>query len=337
METRDAAGRFTRPGLCTRSGLASSPDAGAGCHHRRMTPFAPPTAPIEVSEGIFAWVQHDGTWWINNAGFLVADTGVIAVDACSTEVRTRAFLDSIRAVTTRPVRTLVNTHHHGDHTFGNYLFEPATIVGHERVRDGIRGWGQPRTAPFWTDVEWGEIRLSPPMLTYTEGVDLWSGDLRCEVRHLGHRAHTDNDSIVWIPERRVLFTGDLAFNGGTPFLLQGSVTGARTTVDRLLALDPEVVVPGHGTVCGPEALEQCAAYLDFVLETAQAARAGGLTPLEAARDTDLGGFADLLDCERIVGNLHRAYADLDGRSDLDAVAALADMIAYNGGPLTTHA
>ena len=108
------------------------------------------------------------------------------------------------------------------------------------------------------------------MLTYTEGVDLWSDDLRCEVRHLGHRAHTDNDSIVWIPERRVLFTGDLAFNGGTPFLLQGSVTGARHTVERLRALEPEVVVPGHGEVCGVEVLEACAAYLDFVLDTARA-------------------------------------------------------------------
>ena len=302
-----------------------------------MTSFAPPTAPTEVSDGIFAWVQHDGSWWVNNAGFVVADGGVIAVDACSTEKRTRALLDGIRSVTTEPVRTLVNTHHHGDHTFGNYLFEPATIVGHERVRDGIRGWGRPRSAPFWTDVDWGDIRLAPPMLTYTEGVDLWAGDLRCAVRHLGRRAHTDNDSIVWIGDRRVLFTGDLAFNGGTPFLLQGSVTGARETVDLLLALEPETVVPGHGPVCGPEVLQDCAAYLDFVLDTARAAREAGLAPLAAARETGLGAFAHLLDEERIVGNLYRAYADLDGRTDVDLAAALADMITFHGGPLTTHA
>ena len=278
-----------------------------------MTLYGPPTQPLEVSDGIFAWVQHDGTWWINNAGFLVADSGVVAVDACSTEARTRALIEGIRTVTTQPVRTLVNTHHHGDHTFGNYLFEPATIVGHERVRDGIRGWGPPRSAPFWTDVDWGEIRISPPILTFTEGVDVWSGDLRCEIRHLGMRAHTDNDSVVWIPERRVLFSGDLAFNGGTPFLLQGSVTGARQTLERLLALDPEIVVPGHGQVCGSEVLQQCADYVDFVLDTARAGMAAGLTPLQTARESDLGGFADLLDSERIVGNLHRAYADLDNR------------------------
>ena len=147
----------------------------------------------------------------------------------------------------------------------------------------------------------------------------------------------NNDSIVWIPERRVLFTGDLAFNGGTPFLLQGSVTGARRTVERLLPLEPEIVVPGHGDVCGPEVLQQCADYHDFVLDTARAGLAAGLTPLETSRESDLGAFADLLDSERIVGNLHRAYADLHDRTDLDLAAALSDMITLNGGPLTTHA
>ena len=76
-----------------------------------MTRYEPPTQPLEVSDGIFAWVQHDGTWWINNAGFLVADSGVVAVDACSTEARTRALLAGIRDVTTQPVRTLVNPDH----------------------------------------------------------------------------------------------------------------------------------------------------------------------------------------------------------------------------------
>ncbi|WP_067457311.1 MBL fold metallo-hydrolase [Actinomadura macra] len=75
----------------------------------------------EVSDGIFAYIQPDGTWWINNTGFLAGTRGVTSVDACSTERRTRAYLEAIRSVTPRPVRTLVNTHHHGDHTFGNYL------------------------------------------------------------------------------------------------------------------------------------------------------------------------------------------------------------------------
>ena len=74
------------------------------------------------------------------------------------------------AVTDRPVRTLINTHHHGDHTFGNYLFPGATIVGHERVRDGILALGSARSAPFWTAVDWGDIELEPPFLTYADRV-----------------------------------------------------------------------------------------------------------------------------------------------------------------------
>ena len=76
---------------------------------------------IEVSDGVYAYIQPDGTWYINNTGFLAGRHGVVSIDTCSTEARTRAYLDAVAEVTSAPVRTLVNTHHHGDHTFGNCL------------------------------------------------------------------------------------------------------------------------------------------------------------------------------------------------------------------------
>ena len=296
----------------------------------------------EVSDGIHAYIQPDGTWWINNTGFLVGKRGVVSVDACSTERRTRAYLDTIASVTPLPVRTLVNTHHHGDHTFGNYLFPGATIVGHERTRTGIAEWGMPRSAPIWTDVDWGDIELAPPFLTYTEGVTLWVDDLRCEVTHVGTAAHTNNDSIVWVPERELLFCGDLLFNGGTPFLLQGSIAGAVEVLENVLKpLGAKTIVPGHGPVAGPRLIDEILAYLRFVQRTAREGKAAGLTPLAAAREVDLGAFADLKDRERIAGNLHRAYAELDGAApgaQIDMMAALKDMLTYNGGkPLSCYA
>ncbi|MEV4008365.1 MBL fold metallo-hydrolase [Actinomadura sp. NPDC049753] len=296
----------------------------------------------EVSDGIFAYVQPDGTWWINNAGFLTGARGVTSVDSCSTERRTRAYLESIRSVTDRPVRTLVNTHHHGDHTFGNYLFSGATVVGHEGTREGALSWGMPFDEPFWTKVDWGAVEIEPPFLTYTDGLTLWVDDLRCEVRHVGTPAHTTNDSIVWIPERRVLFCGDLLFNGGTPFLMQGSVSGAVEVLEEVVApLGAETIVPGHGPVAGPELIDQVLGYARFVQATAAEARQAGLAPLEAAREADLGPYAELTDPERLVGNLHRAYAELDGQppgAPIDLVAALDDMVAFNGGrPLTCRA
>ena len=97
-----------------------------------------------------------------------------------------------------------------------------------------------------------------------------------------------------------------------------------------------ILVPGHGPVCTPTILDDIAAYLRFVQETARAGKAAEHSPLELARQTDLGPFAALTDSERIVGNLHRAYAELDGAepgAPIDTAAALRDMVTYHGGPL----
>lgn len=95
----------------------------------------PPPALQEVSPGVYAYIQLDGSWGLNNTAFFAAGDGVIAVDACFTEARTRALIGAIRSVSDQPVRALVNTHHHGDHTYGNWLFPGAAIVGHERCRE----------------------------------------------------------------------------------------------------------------------------------------------------------------------------------------------------------
>jgi cyclase len=295
-----------------------------------------------VCEDVYAYLQPDGSWYLNNTGFLVSGTGVISVDTTSTERRTRAYLDAIAQVTAQPVRTLVNTHHHGDHTHGNYLMAGATIVGHERCREALLDSPMPPPPGIWSEVDWGHLEPAPPFLTYTDGVTLWSGDLRCEVRYVGTPAHTTNDSILVIGERGVVFTGDLLFNGGTPFALMGSVSGWIEVLETVLRpIGAPTLVPGHGPVCGPEVIEANLAYLRFVQATAQETKKAGLSPLEAGRATDLGEFAGLLDAERIVGNLHRAYAELDGAergAPIDLARALGDMVAYNGGqPLTCHA
>jgi cyclase len=302
------------------------------------TPGRPET--VEVAGGVYAYVQPDGTWWINNTGFLTGPQGTFSIDACSTERRTRAYLAAIRRVTPRPVRTLVNTHHHCDHTFGNALFPAATIVAHERARAEVIAFGPAQELPFWENPDWGKLPLEPPFLTFTDEIALHAGDTRVTVRHVSTPAHTTNDVIAWIPEASVLFCGDLVFNGGTPFLLMGSVAGCVEALEKaVLPLGAGTVVPGHGPVFqGTAPIEATLDYLRFVLDLAARGRAAGVSPLQAARDTSLGKFADWPDSERIVGNLHRAYAELGGLprgGPVDVAAALADMVAYNGGkPLT---
>jgi cyclase len=297
----------------------------------------------EVSAGIYAYIQPDGTWWINNAGFLVGPQGVISIDSCATERRTRAYRDAIASVSAAPVRTVINTHHHGDHTFGNCMFPGAAIVAHERARAEAIAVGPPRVLPFWDGPDWGELSLDPPFVTFTDEIAVHAGDLRAQVRHVGAPAHTTNDSIVWIPERSVLFCGDLIFNGGTPFLLMGSVSGAIEVLENVVRpLGARTIVPGHGPVFEePGPIDATLDYLRFVQQVAARGREAALSPLQAAQEADLGRFAGWADRERIVGNLHRAYAELGGAppgGTIDIIAALADMVAYNGGrPLTCRA
>ncbi|MCW2855307.1 MAG: fold metallo-hydrolase [Marmoricola sp.] len=299
-----------------------------------------PPSLVEVADRVFAYLQPDGSWWINNAGFVVGDSSIICIDACSTERRTRAFRDQIASVSTASISTLVNTHHHGDHTYGNSVVGAATIVGHENCRTEVIKSGLPANRGIWDPVEWGNVELAPPTITFGERLTLWSGETPIEVSYVGQAAHTTNDALVWLPEQEVLFCGDLLFNGGTPFVLMGSVVGAIDVLTNVVAPIPaKTIVSGHGAPSDRALITTMVGYLEFVLATAEAGRAAGLTPLEVARDVDLGEYAGWLDSERIVGNLHRAYRDLDGTGDqLDLIAALGDMITYNGGkPLSCYA
>lgn len=287
----------------------------------------------EVADGVFAYAQHDGSWWVNTAGFVAGSRSVVAVDACATHRRTQALLDIIARTTGLPVRTLVNTHFHGDHTYGNALFRDAVVVGHERCREELLADRLLADPPqvFEPVPNWGPLQVRPPELTFASSMTLWLDDLEIRLDAAGEPAHTDADVLAWLPSRGVLFTGDLVFNGGTPLLLQGSVAGYLTALGRVRDYDAPILVPGHGQPCGPEVLDQLERYASFVLDTASSARAAGLTPLQAASEVHLGEFSELLDPERIVLNLYRAYADLDGASAVDIRAAFADAVAWNGG------
>ncbi len=300
--------------------------------HSHDDEHAPDPTLREVSEDVFAYVQLDGSWGLNNTGFFVGDDGVVVIDTCFTERRSRAFLDAVRGVTDRPLRTLINTHHHGDHTHGNWLLPEATIVAHERCREEVIAGGHAAFGLF-PGVDWGEVPVTPPFLTFEERLKVHVDDLAIELTFMGP-AHTTNDVVAWVPERRLLFSGDLVFNGGTPFVVMGSVAGSIAAVERLQVLGAETIVPGHGDVCGPAVLQDQLDYLRFVQDVARDAVASDTPALEAARATDLGRFGAWHDTERIVGNLHRAMAEgrgLPPGGAMDILGPITEMIEYNGG------
>lgn len=297
----------------------------------------------EVADGVFAYLQPDGSWFLNNCGFVsVPDQrDILAIDASSTEARTRRFIETIHERTGGQATVLVNTHHHVDHTHGNYLFEQTPIIGHRLCREEMLKLSPPTDFKHFSSVEWGDIQIAPPTMTFNNSMSVHVGDLACVVEYVGTPAHTTNDSVVWIPERSVLFCGDLLFNGGTPFFLSGSIAGMLEAMTKLRTYKAQTIVTGHGPVADDSLIDRVESYVKFVAQAATEGKANNLSPLELARHLDLGEFAELGDSERIVGNLHRAYAELDGElpgARINETAALDDMLAYNGGnPLTCFA
>ncbi|WP_188195875.1 MBL fold metallo-hydrolase [Nonomuraea sp. SYSU D8015] len=296
----------------------------------------------EIVPGVRAWVQPDGTWWVNNAGAVTGDDGTVIIDTCATQERTRRFLDAVAEATgDAPVRAAVNTHQHGDHTYGNCLLpEQAVVIGHESVRaEVLVDFVIDGCPPFWSPVpDWGGVTRRPPSLVFRSELTLHSSGRRIDLIHPGHRAHTAGDVVAWLPDERVLFTGDLLFHGLTPLVLMGSVEGALRSLDWLVGFGAGYVVPGHGPLARagelPRILAEHERYYRFVLETARSGRERGLSPLDAARRADLSEFKDWPDAERLVLNLYRAYADAEG-GEVDLVAAFTDAVAWNRGPFPT--
>ena len=295
----------------------------------------PAPATVEVSPGIFAYIQLDGSWFLNNAGCVVGSRTATVVDATGTEARGRAWRAAVSAITPNPVTSLINTHHHADHTNGNFLFAPNTpIIAHELCREEMMANpGFPRRTPLFPDTDFGDCPAAPPVITFRDRLTVWVDGLELQLMYVGP-AHTSNDVAVWIPARKVLFSGDVLFNGGTPFTLFGSLAGSLEALDTIEALGAETIVPGHGAICGPDVIHQVRSYIRFVLEAARMGFDAGASASDLAKDLDLDQFADLTDPERIVPNLHRAYSEFRGEpraTPLPLLEMFQAMVAYNGG------
>jgi cyclase len=181
-------------------------------------------------------------------------------------------------------------------------------------------------------VDFGDCPVTPPTVTFDDRLSVYVDDLKVELIYVGP-AHTTSDIVAWIPERKLLFSGDIIFNGGTPFALGGSVAGWLTGLDRIEALGAETIVPGHGEICGPEVIAEVRSYLLWVQQSARAGFEKATPPLELAGALDLGKFAEWHDKERLVPNLHRVYSELRGEPlgvPLDYRQLFAEMLIYNG-------
>lgn len=202
-----------------------------------------------------------------NIGVILGDESVCVIDSRSNHPDADEFLAELRALTSLPVRFLVNSHMHWDHTFGNSRFEGATIVGHTDCRRRLIEDGEQMRHDLLT-AEWipsearplfSQVDIVPPFVTFDDSIALHLDDRRLDVTWLG-RGHTDNDVIVTIDD--VCFAGDLVEEGAPPAFGDSFPLDWVGTLDRLIEVLPPTVVPGHGDVVGPDFVREQRALMD---------------------------------------------------------------------------
>jgi glyoxylase-like metal-dependent hydrolase (beta-lactamase superfamily II) len=279
----------------------------------------------EIGTDVYACLQPDrGLGWSNSG--LVNRGGGLVVDTFWDLPHTRELLATYGRVWRRPAGRLVNTHHNGDHCWGNQLLSGAEIIGHrlcaasfgkerpEAMQSLKRAAGMGPLAEFARALEpydFTGVELTPPTTLFDERLDLELDGMRAELLYVGP-AHTAGDVIVHLPEPRIVFAGDVLFRLCTPIGWEGTFASWTAALDRIVALDPQVVVPGHGPLCGVEGPIEMKAYLAYVRSEAAPLFERGLTVLDAAKRIDLGPYAGWTEPERLVFNVARAYRELRG-------------------------
>ena len=230
---------------------------------------------------------------------LGGDTALV-VDTRTTLAQAREILDDLHDLGSPRVGIVVNTHGHYDHVFGNAVFRPAVIWGHERCRTMIELTGESQRERVARElpalaVELAAVVLDPPDRVFTDAATLDLGGREIRLAYLG-RGHTDNDIVVSIPDADVLCAGDLLENGAPPWFGDGYPMDWPATAERILAMTGErtVVSPGHGDHAGREFVEASLAQFRAIATLAsrvhagdldlEAAMAGAPYPAEAARE-----------------------------------------------------
>jgi glyoxylase-like metal-dependent hydrolase (beta-lactamase superfamily II) len=300
----------------------------------------------EVGDGVFAYLQPDGSWGWSNAGLVVGEGGSLLVDTLFDLKLTQEMLDQLARITDR-IDTVVNTHANGDHCWGNELLDDARIVASKECADEI-GAPPPETLAalvrdsstmgvlgeflgrIFGPFEFDGITIRRPDQTFEGSLSLSVDGKQVELIEVGP-AHTRGDILVHVPDARVVFTGDILFVGGHPIVWTGPISNWVAALDRVLAMDVDTVVPGHGPVVDKAAVNDEREYLLWVEREAKVRFDAGLSPLDAARDMK-GEYRHWSEGERLVVNVAAVYRELDPDrppSFVDLFAQMAELASEN--------
>jgi glyoxylase-like metal-dependent hydrolase (beta-lactamase superfamily II) len=279
----------------------------------------------KITDGIYYATATGAMITGSNDVVIVNDNDVLLVDAGITPAVARALVQDVKLLTTKPVRWLVNTHFHYDHTDGNSIFGPEVqIIGHEYVRQAIVNLDVLHREPFKTTQtnlpnqieslkqqvsaekdsqrratlqarlaateaeqrQFADIKPIPPTMTYTSSMTLYRGAREIRFLFLG-RGHTPGDTVVFLPKERIVCTGDL-MESQLAYMGDALFDEWITTLDALKKLDFDTVLPGHGVPFHEKSLITAyQSYLQDLIAQVAKLRAQGLTADEAAQKADL--------------------------------------------------
>jgi glyoxylase-like metal-dependent hydrolase (beta-lactamase superfamily II) len=330
MTRREAIGRSVRASVGIAAALTG---AGTPARLEAQIPVAtspPPDAKFpqapswktelrELAPNVFAYVQGGGPGQANqgvsNGGFVVGDDHLLAIDAYGAPFHTKAFLKAAAQASNKPFRRLINTHHHGDHVNGNQFFPPVEIISHPYCREEVLKTVATTPAKWDKRDGWADgtedRKVVVPSTTF-EGKTVYRyGNTAVEVEFLGP-AHTYGDLIVYIPQYKILFASDIAFYYVAPFAHNAHVGKWLETIDKIMKMDVDTIVPGHGPIGGKKELAEMADYFKMLQPEARKRYDAGMSPGRAAAEIKLGRFDNWIGPERIVMNTVRLYNEFKG-------------------------
>lgn len=221
----------------------------------------------ELADGVFINNNYRGC----TPGFIHTEEGIVLVDAPLIPKQAldwRAQIDE--EYPEQPYLYLVNTDHHRGHALGNQYFMPVKVIAHERAHKEMSGY----TDNFKERVrnsfkrepeiqaQLNDIEIIPPHVTFTNRAKLLFGTRAVELIFVG--GHTPATSIVWLPEEKICFVGDILWVDQHPYMAQGNTLEWLAALELIRTLGAEQLVPGHGPVCGPEATYRVAEYIEFM-------------------------------------------------------------------------
>lgn len=284
----------------------------------------------EVADGCHAYLQGDGSWGWSNSGLIVGDGTSLLVDTLFDLALTQRMLDAFAVHTmSTPITQVVNTHANGDHCFGNVLVDHAEIIATSATAEEMAEVPPAllaglNNAPgdigelfrsFFGQFQFDGIELRLPDRTFDGRLELDVGGRVVELIEVGP-AHTKGDTLAYVPDARVIYTGDILFIGGTPIVWAGPLSNWIAACDLMLGMDLDVVVPGHGPITDKAGVATVRDYLTFVDDAAGRRQAAGIDAWEATRQiaAEIAArpdFGSLGEFGRIAVNVDTVYRHLD--------------------------